>query len=672
MIGPLFTRACVLIGLCALLAACDPDDEGSANAGSGDSSSIPDPGNAKTYPVDIDVEGSGRVTESGGATCQGTCRIDVTEGETLALTAVPASGARFAGWGGSCGNQNSSSCRLTIRNAQRIVVHFEPEDTTAPPPSPTVPTVVDTASLFVTVDSPGRVPVTLHPGTTVANGQPVTVAFGVPFPRGLVTDLDMLRVVDAEGAELPSHIVELARWRRLGSSSGAESIRAALFYIEASFSTGAPRAVAVEFGHAHTLELGAKPAPDGFWTGISNGPDPDEYPAGADVREPAVYATLPADWLGAALLRTRTQPVLLDETLRWFDEALSNYATTAVDAVASSVTTENRIDYANVAEPWLFDRAMTLFGVYVRTGELRWLRHAHRAAQFYARHVAANGAFDLKDSDDLKYSYGQAMLVDLMLTGDQRLLDPIERVADFGDLWDETYSSSRNFWTERHQTYALLAALSAWEATGAPEHATRTIEIAAATFKAALEPANGWSVQGCVLHTIRQHEGDADDRPICSPWMNALLADAVWRYFLMSEDTRALVFLADLGNFVARLGIRDVSDAHAQLAGMWAPWYLASQSVGFTDTGPWGDMEHTCDVAGLTARAAWSARALSRDASQAELATQRLLPGCRWVLDYWHRTSDVTRPEWRLQPPRKFSWWFGTTLDLPWLATQSK
>ncbi|HSN70690.1 MAG TPA: Ig domain-containing protein [Steroidobacteraceae bacterium] len=545
----------------------------------------------------------------------------------------------------------------------------DPAPAPAPEPSPSpepAPEPVIDGKLFVKVASPGSVPVTLHPGSTVLHGSKVKVAFGVPFPQGLVSSTSTLRVVDASGVELPSYVVETARWRGLGQST-TTSVRSALFYIEMAFTSSTPRQIAVQFGRTRTKNLAAQPAPDTYWVGISRGPNPNEYPSGADIREPAVYATLPADWMGATLLRGRTQPVLIDSAFRWFDEALINYAETAVNDVSSSVSYSNLIDYDSSAEPWLFDRAMTLFGVYVRTGELRWLRHAHRAAQFYAKHVSSNGSFDLK-SGDLKYSYGQSMFLDLMLTGDRRLVAPIERVAGMGRGWQETYSKSLNFWTERHQAYALLAALSAWEATGKSEHASRAIEVARATFTAARQPPSGWSAQGCVLHTIRQHEGDADDRPICSPWMSALLGEAVWRYYLVSRDSQALGFLSDLGNFIARYGIRDVSAASSSLSGKWAPWYLASSSVKYTDSGAWGDMEHTCDVAGLTARAGYAARALGRSSTEIDRATQRLVPGCQWALNYWHRTTDATRPEYRLQPPRKFSWWFGSTLDLPWLV----
>jgi hypothetical protein len=38
----------------------------------------------------------------------------------------------------------------------------------------------------------------------------------------------------------------------------------------------------------------------------------------------------------------------------------------------------------------------------------------------------------------------------------------------------------------------------------------------------------------------------------------------------------------------------------------------------------------------------------------------------------WHRPASVGagRAEWRLSPPRKFNWWFGSTTDLPWLMSE--
>jgi hypothetical protein len=474
---------------------------------------------------------------------------------------------------------------------------------------------------------------------------PAVATFAVPFPRGWLAHTGDLAVTDRDGRILPSRARELARWRVLGRD-GFDSVRSAVVSVETDRLRWPVRLYVV---------AGATP----------------KRPA-ADLPEASqpVIATFEAEYLGKTLLRTRTLPVGANRALRWFDEALIGYAQTAINDVPASVTAANRIDYDSSAEPWQLDRASTLWNVYIRTGDARWFREARAATRYYASRIGPRGEFNLKTSyADLKYSYGLPLLIDYLLTGDETLLAPLERIAAFGATFPATYSPSLGFWTERHQAYALLAALTAWEATGKPQHAERVSQLARGTFRAAREPAGTWTADGCVLHTMRQHEGDADDRPVCSPWMNALLGEAIWRYYLMSEDQEALEFLAGLARFVTEHGVRDISAAHRELKGLWAPWYLASSEVQHTDSGPWADLEHECDVAGLVMRGAWATHKLGRDAAAALATAERLLAGCKRNLASWHRTSDPQRPEWRLSPPRKFNWWFGTTSDLTWFAT---
>ncbi len=520
------------------------------------------------------------------------------------------------------------------------------------------PVVPSTGDLFVDLPDTGFVVGTAHPLDTAPTGSPVMVSFGVPFPRGTVAEVGQIRVTDDAGAELPAHVVELTRWRSLaGDASFVESVRAALVQVSLTFATREPRALQIHWGAAPSAS-----GPDGGdawadWPPIgASSFFPDEYPASEGLREPRVYVTFPPDWLGACILRTRTEPIGTDAAWGWFDDAYPEFARTGVNDVDPRVTADNRIDYVGEYEPWLFDRTLTLFGVYVRTGELAWLRHAHRAAQFYAAHVTSAGYFDLTDGD-LKYAYGGPMLIDLMLTGDRRHLPRIEAVASAGESWDEEYTSDTGFWTERHQTYALLAAVSAFEATGDAAHAARARAIAAATFRLAREPFGGEPAQGCVLHTRDSHEGDGEATPICSPWMAALLAEAVFRYYVHSEDRAALEFLAGLGDFVATYGT-------AEEGGGLVPYYLASSAQ---QDSP--DLEHACDVAGLVARAAWARGALGGDPDALAATRDGLLTSCEANLGDWHRPGgpEAGLSEWRLSPPRKLNWWFGTTLDLPWL-----
>lgn len=503
----------------------------------------------------------------------------------------------------------------------------------------------------------GTVTVMLHPNHASAIGQPVVASFGVPFPRGLLDDVSRLVVRDVSGRELPSHVQPLLTWRTLGDTRPSDgSVRAALVHVEVELAADAPLALRIDYGGERTLELGEQPPATEGWVDVEAG-DFD-----LALREPRVYATLPSDWLGSCELRGVTTPAHSDPAWAWYDDFFVNSAYTATNDLPESIT--QRIELAD-NEPWLFDRTLTLFGVYARTGDVRWLRHAHRSARFYLAHLTDEGYFSFKDGD-LKYLYGASLLVDMMLTGDVSVIEPIRRIAELELEWDPTYTPDTPFWTERHQTYALLGALVAWEATGDAAHGQRAQDIARASFDLAEDPPAAWPKDGCMLHTQRAHEGDAIDDPICSPWMSGLFADAVWRYYRQSLDRDALVFLADLGEFVAREGVYDGSDAGVDYL---VPWYLASSVRHYTDNGPWGDLEHTCDVAGVVARGAWARKELGDDPLLLLDTARELLAGCRYALDYWHRPGGVANglPEWRLSPARKFNWWFGSTADVPWI-----
>ncbi|WP_457670884.1 hypothetical protein [Thiolapillus sp.] len=533
---------------------------------------------------------------------------------------------------------------------------------------------------FVDMPKESKVRVTLHPGATVRPGEITKVAFGVPFPRATVDSINQVIIADSSGQEVASHIVELARWRSLKGNSSIDSLRSALIYVDVVFSNTTPITMYIKYGKPRTLELGPQPDPKTLWVPIANGPFPEEYPESENILEPAVYATFPPDWLSATLIRGRTFPANSVDRYEWFDNAYKNFSLTAVNDVSDYVYEENKVDYLGVPglgpdrdsdgyEPWLFDRSMTLFGIYIRTGSVKWLRHAHRSTQYYANHITPAGYFDKKPGEDFKYSYGQSMFVDMMLTGDTSLIQKIENVASAGDEWNETYDMSTRFWTERHQTYALLAALSAWEATGLPKYANRANQVAEASFNHALNPVNGWAANGSMPHTKEAHEGWGGEGPVASPWMSSLMADAIMRYYIHSEDQSALVFLSNLGDFI----LEDTTTYEGRRDDkiLLMPYYLiALDSTSQRDQ--WHDTEHTCDVAGLAAKASWARKKLGKDNSALINISERLLSSCQWNLDNKHREgADINYglTVWRLGggTTRQYSWWFGSTHDMLWM-----
>lgn len=103
-------------------------------------------GTPATYPVVVSVVGNGTVTGAGidcgdGAT---TCAASKTPGAQVVLTAAPAAGSAFSGWGGACSGTRAT-CTVTVHAATSVTATFTGGST------------VGTTRLAVVVDGPGRV-----------------------------------------------------------------------------------------------------------------------------------------------------------------------------------------------------------------------------------------------------------------------------------------------------------------------------------------------------------------------------------------------------------------------------------------------------------------------------------------------------------------------------------
>jgi hypothetical protein len=504
---------------------------------------------------------------------------------------------------------------------------------TPPPPPPPPPPSSSNGDLFVSPITAGTVDVTLYPQSTVALNQPTNIVFGVPFPKSFVTDSSKIRVLNAGGTEIPSFVVTTTNWRNFQSPSTITSIKSVQVGITMTFANTNPVSIKIAWGTSRGSTITNTFTASSTWGSMASGSNPTEYPG--TILEPKVYATLPVSWMSRSLLKSRFVANGEVSTYKWFDDLFIKFSNDAVGTSTPYKTTE---------EPWLYDRAQTLYFAYFRSGDVNWLRHAHRAAQFYKTNIDSSGNFKL--GGDAKYVYGQSMLYDLILTGDTSLVATIENTRKPHDSWPTNYSSSVNFWTERHAAYALLASLAAFDATGATSDATRAKALFNSYFKMQQTPGNGWTKNGCTLHTSDQHDPDEDlPSVVCSPWMGALLTDAVWRYYILSEDQNALIFLADYGDYIHNYALTTED-------GLRLPYYGAS-SYGNTED---GDIEHTCDVMGVSVKALWAKKALGRDSTNVATDVQALINSCQANL------NDA-----RINPPRKYNWWFGTNSEFSWL-----
>jgi hypothetical protein len=77
-----------------------------------------------TYGLQMDVSG-GSVSGAGIATCSGSCLPSVTASTTITLTATPATGKTFAGWGYACADAGTNpTCTITMNSLKYVTASF--------------------------------------------------------------------------------------------------------------------------------------------------------------------------------------------------------------------------------------------------------------------------------------------------------------------------------------------------------------------------------------------------------------------------------------------------------------------------------------------------------------------------------------------------------------------
>src|SRR6266852_8395292 len=100
-------------------------------------------GAAAGHQLAVSVSGRGRV-RGGGIDCGSgakACSSSEKSGSSVTLTATPASGATFAGWGGACGGK-SRTCALTMNAAKSVSARFTRTAGTARPTLPSAVSLV--------------------------------------------------------------------------------------------------------------------------------------------------------------------------------------------------------------------------------------------------------------------------------------------------------------------------------------------------------------------------------------------------------------------------------------------------------------------------------------------------------------------------------------------------
>lgn len=521
------------------------------------------------------------------------------------------------------------------------------------------------------------------------------VSLGVPFPRGFLTDARQLRV-EAAGAEVGADVTELARWRHLANAAlDGTSIRSVLVTFSHDCSRAATAAYTIRWGSMRALAANSGVTPNTVSSGwaAQAAPAPGEHPqtdnyasdpSAVALREPRVWATLAPTWLARANVRGPLAPLPAGQARDWMTGFARTYVNdVAPDVTANEVGDDGRglINWAVEIEGWLYDRPYALWNVYAHTGEVKWLRHAHRASQYYASFVApaavagaVRGSFTKRSGNDAKYSLAGGLFAAYLHTGDARLLDRIRAVGEFVGANVATrlppHAQTTGLWTERHLGVALAGVLYAFEATGDPAFRARAQQIMAGMQADVAAPPAGYpsaaQMAGVLLHRPEVHEGEPYPDMIMSPWMSALLMETVWHYYMLSDDPVALQFLSNYAQFVATRGLYAGSVGGGTY---WAPYYLAGLSGGYPIAAIDSDVEHARDVLGLLARGRWARQRLGLPTAEIDQQITRLQSTSTYSFSSWVR-STAGQPRYRAAPTRKVGWWFGTTYDLSWFGLE--
>jgi len=566
----------------------------------------------------------------------------------------------------------------------------------------------------------GQIDVRLQPTESVPTSAPTLVTFGVPFPRGSIDTAGLATVtVKHNGTEIPAHVEQLTPWRhRSNAAIDGQSVRVAMVQFTYSFAAAFPNAetIQVSWGAVpRAFDVATAQDPHAAWHAVTSG----SFVAADGISEPDVYAVLPPDWLGSGALTSLRTTVFdssntearddphvnaaiqhwpdFQESERAFknnfytelnqdDAAVQDYLTgTAPDG--NPAPQINRVHYRdadtsgnqawNHRESWLYDRAATMYVLYIQSGFFTALREAVRAAQYYGKHVDASGYFDIPDETgtvppgDTKYSYAESAAYTYWLTGDAQMLPVINRVGVAHNDFNHVWSDSLNFWTERHSAFKLLAKVVAYEVFGTNARRDEVNQILA-DFRTHQDGASGFFsgpafaglVDGGLYHRGDQHSCDFPCNAYgASSWMSALMLNAAVRAYASGEDAATAQFVTRLGNFLrSALIVTDQHPCDDAVAQYPLPHAVPRYTVlydGTTGDNEFEDIEHALDVSSQIAWARYFKELSGGDGSALLQSARDLYDSYDACANYWIRPDAPAmygKAAFRVSPPRKWSW----------------
>lgn len=610
---------------------------------------------------------------------------------------------------------------IRIRPAPAVA---QPPPQAAPPTANAVGGIVSPRffkPLMAPAETFGVVDVRLHPVEGVPTGVSQLVTFGVPLPRGSITQagLSKLRVLDAKGIEIPAFVEQLTPWRHATNAAlDNTSVRVARAQIRYTFAAGYPNseAIRVEWGYSNRSQpVATLENPRNGWQPVTTG----SFVAGDGVSEPKVYAVLPSSTLSKGLLKlgpmrpfapeilaARDNPATMDATEHYpeYTEQMygaKNFFYAHINEDDTRVTVANQIPYkAAEGEPWLYDRVSAFYSLYFRSGFFKALRESVRASEYYRVNLypqgttpdSAVGAFRLKNpnpsgyigANGAMYSYPEGLAYTHWTTGDDLSKDGAKLAAkaqqdanDEPDRWSPTSS-----YTERHMGIKLSGMITGYELFGDVPYKAGS----ALTYRERLVtltnnlvwhqngaggalPAN--RVDGGLWKYGSQEGNGPETQLLVSFWQTPFVVDPMVRAYVLTDST-------DIANFIRRTGNALKYGAKSYTPAQRTVYTNVPENLRLVDyvtlidgstfaadgVGP----EHVLSVAGAMAWAYYFSKITGQHDDSLALAANELYRTYDYETNEWIRptapASGLTA--YRNSPPRRYNWTYKSSGSLSW------
>lgn len=648
---------------------------------------------------------------------------------TATLSACTADSASVASAKSSPASSSTSSSPVGSDPVRPRPQPWAARPVAAAPPSPQADLQVLAAALGPRVVKPlmpaaelhGVIEVRLHPIEGVAAGSEQLITFGVPFPRGSITQagLSKLRVLDSRNQEIPAFVEQLTPWRHINNAAlDNTSVRVARIQIRRSLAVVHPNAetLRVEWGFSDRTQ--SRPSlenPRNGWQPVTTG----SFVAADGVAEPRVYAVLSSSVLSKGLLRlgpmrpfhqdiaaTRDDPAVMDATEHYPEYreqmfASKNFFYAHINEDDARVTVANQTPYkAAEGEPWLYDRVSAFYNLYFRSGAFKVLRESVRAGEYYRVNLypdgttpnTAVGTFRLKNpnpsgyigSNGAMYSYSEGLAYSHWATGDDLSKDGARLAAkaqqdanDEPDRW-----STGSSYTERHVGIKLSGLVVGYELFGDVPYkagATQTYRERVVTLTNNLiwhqNGAGGALPANRVDGGLWKYGGQEGNGPsgslLVSFWQTPYVIDPMVRAYVLTDNVEIAHFIRRTGNAL-KYGAKSYSPSQRTVYTNVPENLRLVDYVtlidGSTYAADGAGPEHTLSVAGAMAWAYYFSRLTGQpDTTLADAANEL-------YRTYDYETNEWTRPggpasglsAYRNSPWRRYNWTYKTSGGLSW------